>query len=478
MAQFRNSGTPSLQELIDSYNDEIMRYSRMAQPAATEREKAEVEREKGEFDIERGITERQYWQGAGKQGQQRTATEREKAEVEREKGEFDIERGVTERQYWQGAGKQGQQRTATEREKAEVEREKGEFDIERGVTERQYWQGAGKQGQPNFSGRNNRPEPSEPLYPPHSHMPRPEPNEPLERPDGLLKYGNAAMRSITAAASSGGAVSSDGALPASSPSSPQEQWVLDLQQGLRDLERGLQELAEGQRELREGQLAYEQGIAERDRWRNMQRAAEGMSAQAMTSPSTATVQNGQIPASAPYFSPQNSSNQAFSAPAAPLAENGGNFSSSDGRIFPSRTGQITPADKPLPDLPDYPAAHSENSVDADGSGMGFLQVITYTARQATPIAGARVTVFRPSAKGDILISSGETNDDGKTPLLSLPTGTASGGGFAAPFSLYNVSVTAEGYMPRNYLPAQIFDGITALLPVEMVPLPDFSRGGM
>ena len=132
----------------------------------------------------------------------------------------------------------------------------------------------------------------------------------------------------------------------------------------------------------------------------------------------------------------------------------------------------------MPELPEYPAARSEQSIDSDGSGMGYLQVITYTARQASPISGARVTVFRPSAKGNILISSGDTNDDGKTPLLSLPTGTSSGGGFAAPFSLYNVSVTAEGYMPRNYLPAQIFDGITAVLPVEMIPLPDSVQNGM
>lgn len=436
MAQFKDSGSASLQELIDSYNDEIMRYSRMAQPQSSggdERTQGEIMREQGEFDIERAATERRFWQTEGKQGLQRTATEREVAEIQREQGEFEIERGITERRFWNGEGTQGMQTPS--------------------------------------AGRNNRPEPNEPLYPPHSHMPRPEPNEPLERPDGMPKYGNTGFRSIAAAASSGRAVSSDTAAPDSNrTAAPQEQWVLDLQQGLRDLERGLQELAEGQRQLREGQLAYEQGIAERDRWRNMQ--------QNMVTSATANAMNVQNSVYSVQSAPQNAQNQSFVRSPAPLSEKNENFSASDGKIFPSRTGQITPADEALPELPEYPTARGDQSIAADGSGMGYLQVIVYTARQASPISGARVTVFRPSAKGDILISSGETNDDGKTPLLSLPAGTASGGGFAAPFSLYNVSVTAEGYMPRNYLPAQIFDGITAVLPVEMIPLPDFSQNGM
>ena len=83
MAQIRNSGSHGLQQLIDSYNEEIMRYSRLASPGqhgnapdtaqepysqSAGKDSAERQREESEFEAERGLTEQNYLLGKGKYG--------------------------------------------------------------------------------------------------------------------------------------------------------------------------------------------------------------------------------------------------------------------------------------------------------------------------------------------------------------------------------------------------------------------------
>lgn len=343
----------NLQELIDSYNAEMMRYSQKAQPAMPQQNSPANQRTAGEQALE--------------------------------SGEEAIERGITERNYWLAQGKQGLQH-----------------------------------GAPTFP----RPEPNEPLYRPNSHMPRPEPDEPLERPVPHQSH-IMTQPAVTASAT---------------PAEPTEQeaWLEELRLGLQELHRGLEELAQGQRELLAGQEAYRQGISERDRWLDVQQATAPASSSPSAqpySPPISTTDNTSNPHAAPYSTP---------APVQPIQP-----ISSNGR-----------------------SAQSQESIPSDGVGTGYLQVGVYTARQAMPIPNARVTVFRETSGGNEIYASETTDDDGKIPLLQLPTGTSSVSAVSAPFVNYNVSVAADGYYPRSELQAQIFSGITAILWVELTPLPD------
>ncbi len=210
--------------------------------------------------------------------------------------------------------------------------------------------------------------------------------------------------------------------------SEREQWQRDLEQGLLDLKRGLEELAEGQRELREGQLAYERGAAERDFWRSQGSASAAVSHSADDPP----------------FVPPQPHSQVGAVPQNP---------------------------------PNIPPAQSPTSIPSDGEGVGYLRVAVVTARQSAPVPGALVRVFAPTPQGNILIASAVTNEDGKIPPLSLPTGlsSTSNESYASPFFNYDVSVTADGYYPRDDLIAQIFNGVTGYLTVDMIPLPEFDR---
>ncbi len=110
--------------------------------------------------------------------------------------------------------------------------------------------------------------------------------------------------------------------------------------------------------------------------------------------------------------------------------------------------------------------------------MGYLVVHATTARGAIPLEGARVYVrgyepeFTPS-RGDILIST-VTGRDGNTERIVLPAPARQNS--EAPqnalpaFSNYNLEVRLEGYGMQSFSGIPIFSGITAIQPVDLIPL--------
>ena len=113
------------------------------------------------------------------------------------------------------------------------------------------------------------------------------------------------------------------------------------------------------------------------------------------------------------------------------------------------------------------------------AGEGYLIVHVTTARGAIPLEGAQVTVrdasedFREN-RGDaiaVLISG----RDGNTERIALPAPPAKDSlspGASAPFETYNLEVHLEGYRGQIYYALPIFTGITAIQPVDMIPLPE------
>ena len=344
--------------------------------------------------------------------------------------------------------------SADRRTAGEQERERGEEEAERGRTERDYWLARGKQGlQRGAPGgapmvHRRRPEPDEPLYRPGSHMPRPEPDEPMECPDCHREHRRQEMNDPAVTASADARDMTE-----------QEIWMRELEQGLRDLQRGLEELAQGQRDLLAGQEAYRQGIAERDRWRQA----------AVPTAMPISPSSGRNETAQPGENPMSGSNNAPPMPGGMNEREAGVLPPAQNRPGQQQSNENAPVE---PISPDGRSAQSPESIPSDGMGTGYLQVGVYTARQSNPISNARVTVFRETPEGKELYASATTDDDGKIPLLQMPVGTSSAGGVSAPFAIYDVSVEADGYYPRNELQAQIFDGITALLWVELTPLSD------
>ena len=110
-------------------------------------------------------------------------------------------------------------------------------------------------------------------------------------------------------------------------------------------------------------------------------------------------------------------------------------------------------------------------------GNGYLIVHATTARGAIPLEGVQITVrsYEPefsANRGEVLYTM-VTGRDGNTERISLPAppkGESQSAGIRQPFSIYNLEARLEGYRGQNYFALPIFEGITAVQPVDMIPL--------
>ena len=114
-------------------------------------------------------------------------------------------------------------------------------------------------------------------------------------------------------------------------------------------------------------------------------------------------------------------------------------------------------------------------------GEGGLVVRVTTARGAIPLEGAQVNVRNYAkegeGRGDVLYAL-VSGSDGKTDLVRLPTVArvqSLSPGNGAPFLTYNIEVFLEGYYSQRYINVPIFDGIIAVQPADMIPLPENGR---
>lgn len=198
----------------------------------------------------------------------------------------------------------------------------------------------------------------------------------------------------------------------------EQQWLRELEEGLRELEQGLRELEQGLRELEEGERQLELGRAEYMRY---------------SPPQAETAAN------------------AYAAPAA---------------------AAVSRSDAPTEQGTGIPATDVGNSSETSNQGgYGYLQVFAFTARKARLEQGADVTIIRKEDGQDTLYSVSRTDRSGRTPLIRLPADGRSDSVTPIP-SQYYVTVTADNFVPQEELPVEIYQGITATLPVELIPLPE------
>lgn len=119
------------------------------------------------------------------------------------------------------------------------------------------------------------------------------------------------------------------------------------------------------------------------------------------------------------------------------------------------------------------------------TGVGQLVFRVTTARGAIPLEGAQITV-RPHLPDLNTEDRGQTvavlysDRDGKTEPLALPapprsdslTPTDNG---VLPFATYDAEVYLPGYIAPEYTRIPIFDGITSIQTVDLIPLPENGR---
>ena len=112
------------------------------------------------------------------------------------------------------------------------------------------------------------------------------------------------------------------------------------------------------------------------------------------------------------------------------------------------------------------------------TGTGYLIVRVTTASGAIPLEGAQVGIreYSPEAEGGgDFVATLISGSDGSTEVISLPTHPKSESlvaGNGIPYSTYVAEVRLEGYSDQTFIGIPIFDGIVAIQPVNMIPLPE------
>ena len=104
---------------------------------------------------------------------------------------------------------------------------------------------------------------------------------------------------------------------------------------------------------------------------------------------------------------------------------------------------------------------------------GYLRAFVTTGRGTLPLPNAQVVVTRIIDDSEALEQAVRTDISGYTPLFTLP---AVGGQYsqspdnAKPYTLYNMYVRAEGFYPVLLRNIPMYGGITAIQPVDMIPV--------
>ena len=119
--------------------------------------------------------------------------------------------------------------------------------------------------------------------------------------------------------------------------------------------------------------------------------------------------------------------------------------------------------------------------------IGFLTVTVRTSSGALPIENAMVNIYEnietKNGDGDItnanghLIYSMRTNKSGQTEKVALPTKNimlSLTPENVQPFRSYNVFVSSEGYFDSDVINVPVFQGITSIQPINLIPLSEFS----
>ena len=110
----------------------------------------------------------------------------------------------------------------------------------------------------------------------------------------------------------------------------------------------------------------------------------------------------------------------------------------------------------------------------NNENYGNIRIRTFTAAGALPTDGVLVKIYGTGDYNKDVVYSLLTDENGITSEVSLPAPpkvySSSPGAVEIPYSVYNVELVKDGYYPKRIDNVPIFNGINAVLPIEMIPL--------
>ena len=123
-------------------------------------------------------------------------------------------------------------------------------------------------------------------------------------------------------------------------------------------------------------------------------------------------------------------------------------------------------------------SQQESTTFFPDSSQGQLVVSVFTANQLLPVVNATVTVAAENGTTQEELSS-DTDRSGRTIAFTLAAPPASASQEptqSIPFAEYRVTITHPDYFTAVIENVQVFGDNLTLLPVNLIPIPEFSNG--
>ena len=139
---------------------------------------------------------------------------------------------------------------------------------------------------------------------------------------------------------------------------------------------------------------------------------------------------------------------------------------------------------PLPDLERDRAAMAVMPLDpstdeppteapSESPYVGYLQVFVFTGNEAEPLPGARVVITRPQEGRDIPYANLQTDRDGLTPIIPLPTVDPTltlRPGTEQPYVPYTIRVSRAGFSTAEHQNVPVYGNNYVTQPAPLYPL--------
>jgi len=111
--------------------------------------------------------------------------------------------------------------------------------------------------------------------------------------------------------------------------------------------------------------------------------------------------------------------------------------------------------------------------------IGWISVDVRTGENSSPIEGASVIITSMADGNLIFKATGITDESGQIKKIALPAPSASlsldSGNLIKPYSIYDISVYADGFFRERSVDVPVFSGITSVQQFNMVPLPLYMK---
>lgn len=122
---------------------------------------------------------------------------------------------------------------------------------------------------------------------------------------------------------------------------------------------------------------------------------------------------------------------------------------------------------------------AEPQISAPDTSTGSLVISVFTASELYPVVNAEVTITAQNGENSDVLDSSLTDRSGRTKTFTLPAPSSAMSQeptVAIPFAEYRVSVKAQNYFDALIENVQLFGGIATQLPINLIPLPELSKG--